>query len=278
MSGMHARGPTDAEARRHFREAYAEHRAREGRGAGGTEELSALPWVREGPLARQWAVRARTFERFVRDVLGPLERAPASGALRILDAGAGNGWLCHRLALRGHRPVAGDIRTDRVDGLGAAEGYADLLPALFPRVAASFDHLPLANGTFDLVVFNASLHYALDLAAVLAEAVRVLTPAGRVVVLDSPFYRRATDGEAMVREKLERAACSFGAQADALTALPFVEYLTRERLTEASRGTGLAWRRHRVRYPLWYELRPLRAALRRGRAPSRFDLWVGRRA
>ena len=41
----------------------------------------------------------------------------------------------------------------------------------------------------------------------------------------------------------------------------------------ASRGLGLAWRRHRVRYPLWYELRPLVARLRGRRAPSRFDLW-----
>ena len=46
-------------------------------------------------------------------------------------------------------------------------------------------------------------------------------------------------------------------------ALPFVEFLTRERLAEASRGLSLApWRRHRVLYPLWYELRAVRAALR----------------
>jgi SAM-dependent methyltransferase len=277
MSGMHARGPTDAEARRHFREAYAEHRAREGRGAGGTEELSALPWVREGPLARQWAVRARTFERFVRDVLGPLERAPASGALRILDAGAGNGWLCHRLALRGHRPVAGDIRTDRVDGLGAAEGYADLLPALFPRVAASFEALPLGAAAFDLVVFNASLHYATDLDRVLGEGARVLAPGGSLVVLDSPFYRTRSAGEAMVAEKRAHAQARFGERASALTSIPFVEYLTPGRLAEASSAHGLEWRRYRVRYPLRYELRPLIARLRRRRAPSRFDLWVGTR-
>jgi hypothetical protein len=34
------------------------------------------------------------------------------------------------------------------------------------------------------------------------------------------------------------------------------------------------WRRHRVRYPLWYELRPLAAALRGARKPSRFDVWT----
>jgi hypothetical protein len=28
-----------------------------------------------------------------------------------------------------------------------------------------------------------------------------------------------------------------------------------------------------VRYPLWYELRGVRALVRRERTPSRFDLW-----
>jgi hypothetical protein len=77
----------------------------------------------------------------------------------------------------------------------------------------------------------------------------------------------------MVAEKHSHAAARFGEHADALVALPFIEYLTRERLDEASAPHGLRWRRHRVRYPLSYELRPLIALLRRLRTPSRFDLW-----
>jgi hypothetical protein len=76
----------------------------------------------------------------------------------------------------------------------------------------------------------------------------------------------------MVAEKRASAALRFGDRADALLGLPFVEYLTRDRLREAS-GPGLAWRRHRVIYPLRYELRPLLARLRGQRPPSRFDLW-----
>jgi hypothetical protein len=60
-------------------------------------------------------------------------------------------------------------------------------------------------------------------------------------------------------------------------ALPFIEFLTRERLAAASAPIGLQWRRSRVSYPLWYELRPLQARLRGARAPSRFDLWVSAR-
>jgi hypothetical protein len=59
-------------------------------------------------------------------------------------------------------------------------------------------------------------------------------------------------------------------------ALPFIEFLTRERLARAA--PRLDWTRHRVRYPLDYELRPLRAALLGRRPPSRFDLWVATRS
>jgi len=49
----------------------------------------------------------------------------------------------------------------------------------------------------------------------------------------------------------------------------------RERVEAASPPGRIVWRRRRVPYPLWYELRPLKAWLTRSRRPSRFDLWVG---
>jgi SAM-dependent methyltransferase len=253
-----------------FRAEYGAHRAAEGRGQNEAEIL-ALPYLRSGPLAPQWRVRARSFDAFVRRVLRPL--SARRGALRLLDLGAGNGWLCRRAALAGHRAVALDVREDAVDGLGAATPLLRDRPGLFHRVAASFDALPFAEGSFDLAVFNASLHYALDLRAVLGEAARVVGRGGRVVVLDSPFYSTGASGEAMVAEKRASATLRFGDRADALLALPFVEYLTRDRLREASAGTGLVWRRHRVVYPVRYELRPFLARLRGQRPPSRFDLW-----
>jgi len=174
--------------------------------------------------------------------------------------------------------VAIEWRHDDVDGLGAARGYAGHVVPLFRRVAASFEALPLPDARFDLAVFNASIHYATDLAATLSEAVRVLVPAGGVAILDSPFYRNARDGDAMVAEKRSGGALDLGEARADLLALRSIEYLTRDRLLEASSGLGLSWRRHRVRYPLAYELRPLWAALRGRRAPSRFDVWEGRRS
>jgi SAM-dependent methyltransferase len=255
--------------------AYAEQRASEGRGAGGEAELLALPYLDTGPQTRNWQVRARTFDHFLTHVLHPLALRHAR-PLRVADLGAGNGWLCYRLARLGHDAVAIDSRTDDVDGLGAAAPYKDHLFRMFRRISASFDALPLHDRSYDLVVFNAALHYALDLGSVLAEAARVTDAGGRIAILDSPFYSRDRDGAAMVTEKRRNAPHTFDERSSVLLAPPFIEYLTRDRLQQASGPLGLNWRRYRVRYPLWYELRPLMAAGGSRRSPSRFDIWEAR--
>jgi len=258
-----------------FAFAYAEHRAAEGR-ALSPDDLLALPNLPSGPLASQWAVKARSYSSFVRHVLGPAA-ADAQRPLTILDLGAGNGWLSYRVALEGHSAIALDIRNDTIDGLGAAEPYVAQVPGRFERLLASFDEIPLERWSVDLAVFNASLHYATDLRRVIAEAWRVTRPGGQLAILDSPFYNSEKHGLAMVAEKKRQAPERFGERAERLMSLPFIEFLTRDRLAAASTPFGLYWRRHRVLYPLAYELRPLRAALRRQRPPSRFDLWVSPR-
>lgn len=231
-----------------FWAAYAAHRAAEGRQLS-CGEMLAMPYL----ASRHWAVRARTFDAFAR--LVALDKAS-----RVLDLGAGNGWLSYRLMLSGVDCVAVDVRDDDVDGLGASFCYRG-----FERVVASFDSLPLSDHGFDIAVFNAALHYALDLVTVLREAQRVVRPGGRIVILDSPFYESAADGEQMVAEKR-----TSGVYGDELLAPAFVEYLTADRLRAAS---PVEWRRHRVWYPIWYEMRPFVARIRRRRRPSRFDLW-----
>ncbi|MDH3457741.1 MAG: class I SAM-dependent methyltransferase [Gemmatimonadota bacterium] len=255
---------------RRFRLAYGTQRAREGRGAGGVPELLALPFLQSGARADEWRIRARSFGYVARNWL---TRGGASHPLRILDLGAGNGWLCYRSALEGHHSVALDIRTDAVDGLGAAAHYAAHLSAMFPRIAATFEALPLSSAAFDLVVFNASIHYAVDLEATLREACRVTQPGGTLLIVDSPFYAKEVWGVAMVAEKRKAAPGMFGPLVEELMAFPFVEFLTPGRLVKSSKALGLQWRRHRVRYPWRYELRPLLARLRGKRPPSRFDVW-----
>ena len=119
-----------------------------------------LPTAPPGdPHAGDWLVRRETYHHLLRHVL-----ASGPQPLRVLDLGAGSGWLSHRLAGLGHLVVAVDAIDDEVDGLGAAHHYA----AEFGVVQADFNAVPFAAGQFDLVVFNGSLHYAPDVGATLA--------------------------------------------------------------------------------------------------------------
>lgn len=263
-------GPVDR-----YRRDYMRLRDREGRGSGGLEELLSLPYLSDGAMDKQWQIHARTFDAFLGRVVAPAARRVSPRSLDVLDVGAGNGWLCYRMARAGHRAVASDLRLDVVDGLGAGTPYCDHLEHDFGRVAAGFDSLPFPDQSFDLAVFASSLHCASDLTATIDEVARVVRPGGRVAVLDSPFYGSEAVGDAMVAERVRSTHEYLGDLADGLLALGSIEFLTKDRLAAASVSSGLRWRHHRVRYPLWYELRPIKARLRRRRPPSRFDLWEG---
>jgi SAM-dependent methyltransferase len=252
-----------------FYSEYARHRALEGRAYRGNDLLS-LPYLKTGPLAPQWRVRARTYEAFVAQVIMPM--GLASRPLDILDLGAGNGWLSYRLARLGHRATALDIRDDDVDGLGAASEFLLREPGIFSCIVAQFEDIPVPDESFDIAVFNASIHYARDLARVIAEAKRVVRPGGVLTIMDSPFYHSEAEGAAMVAERRAHGEELFGTRSAILLEPQFIEYLTMRRLADAS--PGLQWSRHPVRYPLWYELRPAFARLGGKRHPSRFDLWA----
>jgi SAM-dependent methyltransferase len=271
---------------------YTSIRDAEGYGYDDLARLQRLPDVDPSePLAWQWRMRAISFASLRRHVLEPIEHAddrrrmtderprldpssvvlrPSSGGLRILDLGAGVGWLSNRLAGLGHYPCAIDLNLDPRDGLGAARRYG----GDWPCIEAEFDRLPLADGQADLVIYNASLHYSTDYRITLAEALRVLGPGGRIVVLDSPIYRRDRSGRQMIAERQAAFACQHGTRSDAL---PNVGYLTWAMLRELGRELGLRWRIIRPWYGWSWALRPWRARLARKREPSTFALLVADR-
>ncbi|HET8627666.1 MAG TPA: class I SAM-dependent methyltransferase, partial [Thermomicrobiales bacterium] len=178
---------------------YETVRAAEGWGRPDPAYYAALPRVpADDPQRAIWRLRSRHYRALIARVVCPLERARGR-PLAVLDLGAGNCWLAHRLARRGHRVAAVDLSTDRLDGLGARAWYGDFAP--FAAVQADYEHLPCEAGQFDLAIFNASLHYAADCTAALGEALRALRADGRLAVLDTPVYRDPTSGARMVRER-----------------------------------------------------------------------------
>ncbi len=260
-----------AGATKRFRAAYAEHRRREGRDRG--NQTQQLPYVAPGPLQKMWAVRARSFETAMHRVVKPFEQR-TNRPLRVVDLGAGNGWFTYRMTRRGHHAVAIDVRSDNIDGLGVTTARRQDNVA-FKKVVADFTQLAVASDFADISVFNASFHYATSLSKLLAETVRVTRAGGRILIIDTPFYDSRKAGEQMVAEKKQNATAVFGDLARDLTAISFLEFLTHTQLADASLPLGIQWVRHKVRYPIWYELRPLLARLKGRRPPSRFDVWEG---
>jgi SAM-dependent methyltransferase len=245
---------------------YRVVRGREGYRDSRPEYYQRLPSVPpDDPHAPEWRLRRESYERLHRRLL------PAVGSerIRVLDVGAGNGWLSHRLASFGHQVVAVDRLDDEQDGLGAWRHYA----TRFVSVQADFDALPFVPGQFDLVVFNGSLHYSLNVAASLARAHRMLVPGGALAVMDSPMFCREAEGHAMVADKLRRFKTDYG-----LTDIvhPNVGFLTFAALAETAASLGLRGRFFRSRGPLIWRARRELTWIRMRRAPAAFGVWFAR--
>ena len=258
----------------HFRRFILEYqtvRAAEGRGSQTSDYYLALPYRDlSGRNEFQWAIRSRTF-RYIREKLLPAMEAAHPLGMRVLDLGSGNGWLSHRLAVRGHQPVAVDLLTNEQDGLGAAEHFRKHLPELFPRFQAELDRLPFVSRQFDVAIFNASFHYSERYEQTLSEAIRCLRPGGKIIIADTAWYRSEEIGRQMVAERRQAFISQYGFASDGIDSL---EYLTDDRLHTLEQRLRLRWQIHSPFYGPKWAMRPLVAKLRGRREPSRFRIYV----
>ncbi len=222
-----------------------------------------------GRFSGIWRIRARSYQTLIERVLTPLEGA-ASRPLKVMDLGAGSGWLAHRLAKRGHWVVAIDLLDDPLDGLGAVRHYATPLRPLL----AEFDHLPLPDAHVDLAAFNASFHYSTDYTRTLRETLRVLRLQGTLVILDSPMYRGPTSGMRMVQERQARFLSTYGFASDAL---PSEHFLTPARLDTLAAELSITWRLHRPGLDWRSSLGRAIGGIRARREPAQFPVIVGTR-
>jgi SAM-dependent methyltransferase len=252
-------------ARHKFLEDYRAIRRAEGRGSREPAYYRALPYQDlSGKNSAQWAIRGKSYRYFERNVLSQIERK-LGRALDVLDLGAGNCWMSYRLSLRKHRPVAFDIFADAMDGLRAARHYGQP----FPLVEAEFDHLPFRASSFDLAIFNASLHYSTDYRRTLNELRRCLRPAGHFVIIDSPVYRLPEHGEKMRAERHDEFQKRYGFRSDAM---PSLEYFDERTIVELADELNIEWSVHRPWYGWKWWWRPWKARLLGRRPPSRF--WI----
>jgi SAM-dependent methyltransferase len=260
-----------ATTRHRFLDDYLRIRHAEGRGSQDSAYYLALPYTDiTGRLQDQWTIRAKSYRYLERRVLPSIEEQ-FHRPLRIADLGAGNCWLSYRLALRGHRPIAIDILGDPLDGLAAGRHYQALTP--FPRINAEFDDLPLAAGSLDVALYNASIHYSTDYRRTLTEIRRCLRPGGAFVIVDSPVYQRREHGEMMVRERHQQFQSTYGFASDTLRS---IEYFDTEMLAGLGRDLAISWKVYRPWYGWQWALRPWKARWRGKRPPSNFWILAGR--
>jgi ubiquinone/menaquinone biosynthesis C-methylase UbiE len=256
-------------ARRTFLEQYGAIRHAERRGSHDPAWYRALPYQDlSGANSAQWAIRARSYRHFENRILPRLERATAR-PLRILDLGAGNGWMSYRLSLRGHRCVALDIFADPLDGLSAIHNY----PMVISAVVAEFDSLPFRTDSFDLAIYNSSLHYSADYCRTIAELKRCLRRPGRFFVIDSPVYKLPDHGRLMREERQAQFERAHGFRSEAAGS---IEYLDEPALARISAELGIKWKRTLPWHGWKWALRPLRARFKGARPPSQFFILEGR--
>jgi SAM-dependent methyltransferase len=249
-------------AYRRFIREYETVRKAEGRGSDDAAYYCALPFADlSGQMPESWAVRAKSYFTLIEQVIAPLEASDSK--LRIVDVGAGNCWLSYRLAERGHNLLAVDLLVNTYDGLGAHIHY----PRQFIPVQAEFDRLPLASGQADVVIFNASFHYSTGFERTLREAQRVLSPDGRLVILDTPIYRDPTSGKQMVQEREAQFLQMYGFASNTLESENFLTFV---RLRQLEKINSLRFEMHRPRYGLAWRLKPWIARLRGSREPAQF--------
>jgi len=147
-------------------------------------DAHAGPDTRERQLVpgRSWAAWARALGH----LLPPLV---------VADLGCGEGYLTIEASRWASRVIAVDRSPDvlkRARDLAARRRVANIL---WKR--GTLEKLPIRDESVDVALLSQALHHAIDPAHVLREAVRILAPGGRVLVLD---LREHTEG--WVRERL----------------------------------------------------------------------------
>jgi SAM-dependent methyltransferase len=231
---------------------YREQRENQGWRALSAGEIAALPekiptnWDR-----LYWRVRQQSYRRLV-DLIrnGRQLKAPN----RVVDMGAGFGWLAARLATSGHKVVALDLNLDDAFGLGAAQRLRQSSDLDLTLVQGSIENPPIQQQQVDLLVYNASLHYASEIECTLTSGAALLRQGGVLIIMDSPVVDKATVPEWQGGRKLEKG-----------------------RLLAALEGAGLASEFIRIRRTVRWQLRRLKMKML-GDSPFDLPLIIARLA
>jgi SAM-dependent methyltransferase/uncharacterized protein YbaR (Trm112 family) len=135
---------------------------------------------------KTWRANEHSFSLLVERYVRP--------GMRVLEVGAAKGWAAQHLVPRGVEYIATDILADPNIGIGRGAFY-EARVGPFARVQADGEHLPFADGAFDLAYCVAALHHALDLRRMVSELARVTRRGGIVAALNEGTRALRVSGE-----------------------------------------------------------------------------------
>lgn len=210
-----------------------------------------------------WKIRAKTYRAFMDD----LKSVYPHDSARILDVGAGNCWLSYRLAQQGYDVTAVDINLDPRDGLIVAHKFTQNGSVRFQCVRAEFDFLPFQERSFDVIIFNASLHYSSNPVQTIRQTLPILSAQGAIYILDSPLYRNIESGKAMVRERMIDYHSRLGIQPPSKPVQSYLTFSQIEKIRTFANVTML-----KLNYSFWERVRPWLVSLFQRREPAKFFL------
>jgi ubiquinone/menaquinone biosynthesis C-methylase UbiE len=136
--------------------------------------------------AAEWE-RIRALHAPEKDVEAAIVRRLTQAPINnLLDAGTGTGRMLELLAPHASRAVGIDVSADML-GIARDRLLRENISNAQVRLGDTY-RLPFANGAggegFDVVLFHQVLHYLDDPGTAVAEAARVLSPGGRVLIVD----------------------------------------------------------------------------------------------
>ena len=170
------------------------------------------------PHAREWRIRARSLKR----VLETLNGRP----FRVLEVGCGNGWFSARLAQAGHSVTGIDNGLVELD---QARRVFARLPVTWVEGDPWNGSLPM--GSFDIILFAASIQYFPDLQTLVKRCRQLLNEDGEVFIVDSHFY----ENKAAAEQARARSAAYYASIGTPEMAA-FYHHHTRQAITEACDG------------------------------------------